>query len=58
MANLRNRLSGAMKNVTAALDPHEREIAALVERATSEQLVVPDWSLNLELVDLINSDPL
>ena len=38
-------------------DEHDRAICALVDRATSELLISPDWGLNLEIVDMINRNP-
>jgi hypothetical protein len=32
-------------------------VAARVEEATSEQLLMPDWAKNLELSDLVALDP-
>jgi hypothetical protein len=32
--------------------------AGIVDKATSDLLIGPDWALNLELCDVINSDPL
>ncbi|XP_031494516.1 TOM1-like protein 6 isoform X2 [Nymphaea colorata] len=34
------------------------KFASLVEKATSDHLVDPDWAINLEISDLLNSNPL
>lgn len=38
-------------------DPLEKHVTDLVEKATSEELIAPDWSLMLEVVDFVNSNP-
>jgi hypothetical protein len=31
--------------------------ASLVEKATSDLLIGPDWAMNLDICDVINGDP-
>lgn len=38
----------------ATMDEEEKQLVKLVEQATSEQLIAPDWAINMQLVDKIN----
>ncbi|GIL81396.1 hypothetical protein Vretimale_1047 [Volvox reticuliferus] len=44
------------KGSTAPQDPHDTHAAELVEAATSDELIAPDWNLNLNVVDFVNND--
>lgn len=53
----KGKITETFKNLTGPLDPHEKRISELVERATSDLLAGPDWGLNMEVVDVVNSSP-
>ncbi len=55
-ASLKEKWSEAIKN-WGPQDEHDKAIADLVERATSELLISADWGLNMEIVDMINRNP-
>jgi hypothetical protein len=55
-ASLKEKLAETVKN-WGPQDEYDRAICSLVERATSELLISPDWGLNLEIVDMINRNP-
>ncbi|CAD7696617.1 unnamed protein product [Ostreobium quekettii] len=55
MANLRERLKDRLKGLGGPSDALERQMSGLLERATSEMWISPDWGLNMELVDLVNT---
>jgi hypothetical protein len=55
-SELRGRVAEWLKNL-GAQDEHDKAIAAMVERGTSEELLGPDMEVNKQLVDLVNRDP-
>lgn len=46
--------TGKLKSLSVT-DPLEKKMGDIVVRATSEMWINPDWALNMELVDLVNS---
>jgi len=55
--NIKGKITETVKNIAGPNDPYERRLYELVERATDEHLPSPDWAVNIELVDTVNSDP-
>ena len=58
-SNLREKISDKLAAASLALtgDDNDRLIADIVARATSEELIAPEWSLNHSLIDLVNLNP-
>lgn len=46
-----------LRSLGGPSDALEKRIAGVVDRATSEMMINPDWGVNMELVDIINTDP-
>jgi hypothetical protein len=56
-SNLREKISEKIAAASLALtgDDHDRQIADIVAKATSEELIAPDWALNHSLIDIVNT---
>eukprot|EP00210_Caulerpa_lentillifera_P006347 g6063.t1 len=60
MPSLRNRFretADKLRSLGGSTDALDRRISSVVERATCEMMINPDWGVNMELVDIINSHP-
>ena len=58
--SLKEKFSEALKELKDATAPHDaldKYAADLIEKATSNALIAPDWGANMEVVDFINNDP-
>jgi len=53
----KGKIKETFKDVVGELDPAEKRLSDLVERATSEALPAPDLALNLAIADEVNADP-
>ena len=58
-AQLKDKLNEKLAAASLALtgDESDKQISELVARATSEELIAPDWALNMTLIDTINQTP-
>lgn len=53
----KGKIKETFKDVVGELDPAEKRLSDMVERATHEALPSPDFALNLAVVDEVNGNP-
>lgn len=53
----KGKIKDTFKDVVGELDPAEKRLSDLVERAAAEGLAGPDLGLNLALADEVNANP-
>lgn len=57
-AQIRQKFSAVKERLRAYnLDEHDKRLDEVLARATSDLVGQPDWSLNMEFVDVCNSNP-
>lgn len=54
--SLKDKLSTKLEDLRP-LDALDRAVQEIVDRGTREELIAPDWAVNLELCDFINQNP-
>ncbi len=55
-SQLRDRVAAKLRDL-GPQDELDKAISAVVDRGTAETLQAPDWSANMELVDVVNRNP-
>lgn len=54
-AQLKEKLTDKLRSFGS--DDLDKQVLDLVVRGTSEDLIAPEWSVNLALVDMVNQSP-
>lgn len=54
-AQLKEKLTDKFRALGS--DDLDKSIGDLVSRGTSEDLIAPEWSVNLAIVDMVNQNP-